>query len=302
MTTMKEMKITDDVIFSERNCPLFNSFSFVKGIGLKTETTLNELGITCWDDVIKKQRPQLFPKQKWHTICNGVNSVIEALKILDVSQLTNLIPKIQHWKMIPHLINRIAYLDIETTGLSPQYSNITTIAVYDGKRVHDFVRGQNLDEFPTFISKFPAITTFYGKAFDIPFIKHEMGIEFNQIHFDVCFLLKKLMIKGGLKRIEKRFGISRGELEDLDGYSAVLLWNKFKKTKKKEYLDTLLAYNNEDVINLEFLLYQAYNLLIEKEHIFTSPLEIPKKEIKNPYLANRRVVDEILGRNTNLYS
>jgi len=80
----------------------------------------------------------------------------------------------------------------------------------------------------------------------------------------------------------------------------VLLWNKFEKTKKK-YLETLLAYNNEDAINLEFLLYQAYNLLIEKEHVSKSPLEFPKKEITNPFLANKQVVDEILGRRTNLY-
>jgi len=252
--------------------------------------------------VLKKQRPELFPKQKWYVLWNGVNSTIEALKILDASQLTRLIPKIQHWKMIPNFIDRIAYVDIETTGLSPRYSHITTIAVYDGTRVHDFVRGENLNEFGEFISKFPAITTFYGKAFDIPFIKHEMGINFNQIHFDVCFLLRGLGIKGGLKRIEKRFGISRGGLEDLDGYSAVLLWKKFKKSQKKEYLETLLAYNNEDVINLEFLLYQAYNLLIEKEVVFTSPLELPKKKIKNPFLANKRVVDEILGRKTKIYS
>ena len=299
---MKGIKIADADMFSEVNCPLFNSFTFVKGIGVRTETTLNELGINCWDDVIKKQCPELFPKQKWHTLWNGVNSALEALKIRDVSQLTSIIPKIQHWKMIPNFIDRIAYLDIETTGLSPRYSHITTIAVYDGTRVHDFVRGENLNEFPMFISKFPAITTFYGKAFDIPFIKKEMGVKFNQIHFDVCFLLKRLKIKGGLKRIEKRFGISRGDLEDLDGYSAVLLWKKFKKSKKKEYLETLLAYNNEDVINLEFLLYQAYNLLIKKEHIFTPPLEFPKKEIKNPFLANKRIVDEIVGRRSNLYS
>ena len=301
---MKEIKIIDDATFSEEdemNCPLFNSFTFVKGIGLKTETTLRELGINCWNDVIKKQRPELFSKQKWQALWNGVKSVIGALKILDVSQLTSLIPKVQHWKMIPNFIDRIAYLDIETTGLSPHYSYITTIAVYDGKRVHDFVRGDNLNDFPKFISKFPAIVTFYGKAFDIPFIKQEMGIDFNQIHFDVCFLLRGLGIKGGLKRIEKRFGISRGSLEDLDGYTAVLLWKKFKKSHKKEYLETLLAYNNEDVINLEFLLYKTYNLLIEKEQVFTSSLEIPKKEIKNPFLANKRVVDEILGRKTNLY-
>ena len=99
--------------------------------------------------------------------------------------------------------------------------------------------------------------------------------------------------------MEKRFGISRGELEDLDGYTAVLLWNKFKKSKKREYLETLLAYNNEDAINLEFLLYQAYNFLIEKELLYISPLELPKKKIKNPFQANKRVLSEILRRNTN---
>ena len=241
---MKEIAIKDNGITSGASYPLFNSFTFVKGIGVKAETNLRELGIHCWNDVVKKQRPELFPKQKWNALYNGVNSAIEALKILDVSQLTTLIPKILHWKMIPNFIDRIAYLDIETTGLSPRYSHITTIAVYDGTKIHDFIRGDNLHEFPAFISKFPAITTFYGKSFDIPFIRQEMGIDFNQIHFDVCFLLRRLQIKGGLKKIERRFGVSRGALEDLDGYTAVVLWKKFKKTRKKEYLDTLLSYNN----------------------------------------------------------
>ncbi|MHA1987859.1 MAG: ribonuclease H-like domain-containing protein [Promethearchaeota archaeon] len=299
---MKKLKTKDEGIFSDTECPLSNSFTFVKGIGLKAETTLNELGITCWNDLLEKQCPERFPEKKWHTLRNGVSSAIEALKIRDVPQLTNLIPKVQHWKLIPNFIDQIAFLDIETTGLSPQYNHITTIAVYDGKKVHDFVRGDNLDEFPTFISKFPAITTFYGKVFDIPFIKQEMGINFDQIHFDICFLLKRLKITGGLKRIEKRFGISRGSLEDLDGYAAVLLWEKFEKSQQKEYLETLLAYNNEDAINLEFLLYQAYNLLIEKEHSPVSPLIFPKKEIKNPFLANKIIVDEILGRRINSYS
>ena len=299
---MKDDRITNDGSFSVMNFPLFNSFTFVKGIGEKIETTLKGLGIKSWHDVMKNQCPELFPERRWHNLLKGVSSALQALKVLDVSRLSSLIPKRQQWKMIPNFIDRIAYLDIETTGLRPQYNHITTIAAYDGARVHDFVKGDNLNDFPAFISKFPAITTFYGKNFDIPFIKKEMGIKFDQIHFDVCFLLKRLKIKGGLKRIEKRFGFSRGDLDDLDGYSAVLLWKKFKKTKKKEYLATLLAYNNEDVINLEYLLYKAYNLLIEKELTFTPALEFPKKEIKNPFQANKRVVDEILGRKINLYS
>ena len=86
--------------------------------------------------------------------------------------------------MIPNFIDRIAYLDIETTGLSPYYNHITTIAVYDGVKVHDFVRGDNLHEFPAFISKFSAIATFYGKGFDVPFIKEPFFVNSVNLYYE----------------------------------------------------------------------------------------------------------------------
>jgi hypothetical protein len=39
-------------------------------------------------------------------------------------------------------------VDIETTGLSVPPSEITTIALYDGKSVRHYVNGYNLDDFP----------------------------------------------------------------------------------------------------------------------------------------------------------
>ncbi|GAI93298.1 unnamed protein product, partial [marine sediment metagenome] len=105
----------EDVVPSELNTPLFNSFTFVKGIGVKAETKLRELGIRCWNDVVLKKCPDLFPKQMWYALWNGVNSAVEALKSLDISKLTTLIPKTQHWKLIPNFLDHIAYLDIETT-------------------------------------------------------------------------------------------------------------------------------------------------------------------------------------------
>ena len=65
---MKDIIVKDDVISSEANHPLFNSFTFVKGIGIKAETTLRELGILCWNDVVIKQRPELFSKQKCYIL------------------------------------------------------------------------------------------------------------------------------------------------------------------------------------------------------------------------------------------
>ncbi|MHA1728454.1 MAG: ribonuclease H-like domain-containing protein, partial [Promethearchaeota archaeon] len=117
------------------------------------------------------------------------------------------------------------------------------------------------------------------------------------IHFDICYLFRKVGITGGLKEIEKRFGISRSESEGLDGLGAVILWKRYEETKNKKYLETLLAYNNEEVINLEFLLRQAYNRLIQKTNYEVFLLSsIKNPPVKNPYSADQDVIAEIQAK------
>ncbi len=100
----------------------------------------------------------------------------------------------------------------------------------------------------------------------------------SHLHFDTCFLLRSVGYSGGLKAIERNLGISRGLMSALDGYSAVLLWKRYKKTRDERYLETLLAYNAEDVLNLEFLLNFAYNNIIVKEKFPSTPLRIDKQQ------------------------
>ena len=64
---------------------------------------------------------------------------------------------------------------------------------------------------------------------------------------------------GGLKECERRLGIDRGDLIDVDGFFAVLLWGDFKRNKNQKALETLLAYNIQDVVNLETLMTIAFN-------------------------------------------
>ena len=59
---MKESNITDGIMFPERDCPLFNSFMFVKEIDLKTETTLKEF----WSCEFKEKKTSL--KRRSNTI------------------------------------------------------------------------------------------------------------------------------------------------------------------------------------------------------------------------------------------
>ncbi len=62
----------------------------------------------------------------------------------------------------------------------------------------------------------------------------------------------KQNLKGGLKGVERQLGIKR-QLTDVDGYMAVQLWWDYINNNNQESLQTLLAYNEEDVVNLRVL-------------------------------------------------
>ncbi|MBD3352289.1 MAG: exonuclease [Candidatus Lokiarchaeota archaeon] len=280
----------EDII---KNSAITSCFSFVKGIGAVSERRIHGSGIKNWDLFSKYQEKAVLKLKKWKMIKKHIPIVKKALETKNVPQIRKLIPNNQHWRMIPNFINDIAYLDIETTGLSYYRHKITTIGVFDGTKVHTFVRGDNLDEFPQFIKNFKAIASYNGKQFDVPFIENEMRFRMDHIHFDLRFLLQRVGLKGGLKKIEQKLGISRPESAGLDGFAAVVLWKKYKKTKDKKYLETLLAYNAEDVINLEILLYQAYNKNLKKEQLEHPMFYFKPKNVENPYNADRTVVYEV---------
>ncbi|UYP46893.1 hypothetical protein NEF87_003178 [Candidatus Lokiarchaeum ossiferum] len=270
-----------------------HNFQIFPSVGIKTEQKLRMAKIHTWQDVLQKPQPVSISRSIWERMKRLIPQFQQACQNFDIRSINQFISSDFHWQLIPNFLGKIAYLDIETTGLSFPSSHITTIAVYDGVKVHDFVRHKNLGDFPAFIAQFPAIATFYGKGFDVPFIQSEMGIKLPQVHFDLCFLLRRIGLRGGLKKIEKKVGLVREETDGVDGYTAVILWRKYRKTQDLRYLETLLAYNNDDVINLEFLLYYAYNQLILRENIQISKLILPKKAIPQPYHASREIVREV---------
>ncbi len=269
------------------------NFEFIRGIGPQYQQKLRQSGCYVWDDVFSRPKPIGISDHLWESIQTSITLAQNALKAKKISQLRSLFPNQAHWALIPYFLDDIAYLDIETTGLDPQRHQITTIAVFDGSKVYDFIEGENLAEFPAFIQKYRCLCTFYGKGFDVPFMEKQLKMSFNHLHFDVCFLFRKIGIKGGLKRIEKKFNISRGNLTGVDGAAAVILWKKYVKTKNRAYLDTLLAYNNEDVLNLPILLIEAYNRIAERKYLISSSLDIPQITTPNPYQPSHEVLDEL---------
>lgn len=152
-----------------------------------------------------------------------------------------------------------AYLDIETTGLSPEYSTITVVGIYV---VHEFdnrfiqlvgedVTADNILEALTGVS---VIYTYNGSRFDLPFIQSRLGINLVELfhHHDLMYDCWRNNLYGGFKSVERQLGIVR-RLKEVDGYQAVRLWWKYVNDYDEDALNILLEYNEEDVLNLQML-------------------------------------------------
>ncbi len=152
-----------------------------------------------------------------------------------------------------------AFLDIETTGLSPSYSDITVIGTYlvgKGRSrmvqlVGEEVTAQNLHKT---LKDVQTIYTYNGSRFDLPFIREWLGVDLKKTHShcDLMYHCWRNNLYGGLKMVELKLDITR-ELKGIDGYQAVILWWRYRNHGDTKALKLLLHYNREDVMNLTVL-------------------------------------------------
>jgi len=238
---------------------LKNTFLHVPGLGIKTEAKFWSSGIQSWEDLLGQELIHFSPK-KGDVLKRSLEESIEHLSNRNPNFFGDRLPPNQFWRIFPEFRESVAYLDIETTGLDFCFNQITTIALYDGKSIFTYVQGQNLDEFREDIQRYKVLVTYNGRCFDVPFIGGCLGIKLDQVHIDLRYILKSIGYTGGLKGCEKKAGIDRGDLEGVDGYFAVLLWDDYRRNKNQKALETLLAYNIQDVVNLETLMVLSYNL------------------------------------------
>jgi uncharacterized protein YprB with RNaseH-like and TPR domain len=238
---------------------LEQSFIHIKGIGGKVEKLLWENNINDWNKFLKSKEIPLS-KSKIELLNQKIIKSKTHFKNKNISFFSNGLPINEHWRLFNNFKSSTAYLDIETTGLYPSDSEITTIALYDGINVKTYVNGKNLGDFKIDILDYNLLVTYNGKSFDIPFIEKFFNISLTHSHIDLRYVLNNLGYSGGLKSCEKQFGLSRNNIEGIDGFFAIYLWEEYINNKNDKALETLLAYNIEDVVNLEYLMHKAYNL------------------------------------------
>lgn len=271
---------------------LQNTFLHIPGIGVKKEERLWDSGITCWDAFVEPYPVRLSPN-RMEAFLRYLDESREHLYKDNCSYFADLLPANFQWRMFPEFRDLTAYLDIETTGLDGMSNEITMIGLYDGASIFHYVSGHNLDDFRDDIEKYKVIVTYNGKCFDIPFIRSNMGLSIDHTHIDLRYVLRSAGFGGGLKGCETQAGIDRGELTGLDGYDAVLLWNDYERKGNQKALETLLAYNSQDIVNLQTLMVLAYNLKL-KDTPFSGVNELPEPVVPEiPFKGDLETIERI---------
>jgi uncharacterized protein YprB with RNaseH-like and TPR domain len=241
---------------------LTRTFCHIPGIGEKGERELWEAGVYSWNDVVDGKAERFSPYRR-EALARGVRESVARFAAADARYFAGLLPSHQLWRLFPEFRRATAYIDIETNGLWGPRACITTIAVYSDDTIRYYVKDRNLHEFTDDILGYRIIATYNGTCFDLPFIRDYLGVTIDLPHIDLRYVLGRLGYKGGLKNIERRFGIDRGELDGIDGYFAVLLWRDYLLNDNQKALETLLAYNIQDVLSLESLMTISYNLHLQ---------------------------------------
>jgi len=237
---------------------LERTFIHLHGVGEKTEQKLWERGIRTWTDYLDHPGPVLGAV-KDQTARRALEECLNRRE--DPAFFSNWLPAGHMWRVFPAFSHRAAYLDIETCP-GPGYDEVTVIGLYDGDRVRTFIQGMNLQDFETAVADYDLVVTFNGGLFDLPVIRSRFpNITLPPIHVDLRWVLRRLGLSGGLKRIEQALGISRpGEVDGLCGWDAVRLWRDFCRGDEKA-LETLVCYNTEDIVNLKPLMEYAVQTL-----------------------------------------
>lgn len=266
---------------------LQQTFLHIPGIGKLTELDLWEHGIHSWDDADRfEKRFGAVGARLQQKLDEFIPLSREAVRKKNASFFARLSHLGEAWRVFPEFADECVYLDIETTGLSPVFDSVTMVGLYDGRKYRVFLEGDNLQDLPNHLRHYSVIITFNGSGFDLRFLKLAFpNLELPPIHIDLRWIARKLGMKGGLKSVEEKLGLTRAaSVQDLTGYDATVLWAKYLRGEKTA-LKQLIQYNTEDVVHLKAIMEIAYDKMSKRTAnflktsvapLFTGLAQLPK--------------------------
>src|SRR3989338_3168126 len=144
---------------------LRNSFIHIPGIGKTTEKNLWDRGLKNWDAAYNAARSGRLANRLAAILKDYIPESKEALSNRDIQFFYRLSRLGEAWRFYPELEGNCVFLDIETTGLSSFFDQITVVGLYDGNRYKAFVEGRGLESFIDELKKFSMVVTFNGALF-----------------------------------------------------------------------------------------------------------------------------------------
>jgi uncharacterized protein YprB with RNaseH-like and TPR domain len=281
---------------------LTRTFLHLPRIGPQRERHYWEKNVLCWDDLLKQR--ELFGKDPPSPLELKLTLSRQKHAEADARWFDKHLGSEHAWRMAADFDDgRIAYLDIETDGSPGDHlpdgadrpGGTTVLSVWDGLEARVFVRGNELDELPRYLSRYKVLCTFNGKDFDLPYLEHCYGKDFFKgAHLDLRPITRAVGLTGGLKKIEKLIGIQRPKaIAHYTGWDAVKLWGAFKQGRT-DAIEPLARYNLADTVNLQTVMRSAYNHAITLQNLPFHPFAVLQKSGMNE--AIERAIRRLMGK------
>ncbi|MDE0055312.1 MAG: ribonuclease H-like domain-containing protein [Gammaproteobacteria bacterium] len=250
------MKTKDLSARSLANRPLLRrSFQHLPGIGAAKEAKLRSEGLRDWNDLLSPATGQLdlFGIRGSKLGC-AVEASEEALAKGDVEFFKARLPRREHYRIAASFPGRCVFLDIESTGLSRYYDEVTLVGWSAGSRYEVLIEPTETCRLDGYLSTHPIVVTFNGTLFDLPFLASRFNTDWSVVtHVDLRYLARRAGLTGGQKKIEMTIGFERGTpLEGVSGAEAVGLWFDYKEGDLSA-LRKLIRYNHADVEGMKFV-------------------------------------------------
>lgn len=243
------------------------TFLILPRVGRKAERSIWMEGIERWDDFLRSERVRGFSPERKRQ-CDSMISVAERfLRSGQTRYFTRILPGSEQWRMYECLERDVAYLDIETDGLSCD-AEVTVVGIHRAGETRTLVKGIDLDSaaLAEELGRCRMLVTYNGSSFDLPILQYHFPFAMPQVpHMDLRHACNRIGLKGGLKSVERALGIRRpSEVEFVTGEEAAYLWKMWRKRGSRNALSLLRRYNEEDTRNLESIARHAYEALSER--------------------------------------
>ncbi len=246
---------------------LTSTFQHIKGIGYKTELELWNRDILTWKQCIAAISRQRAPFEAPFSISILYDS-IKAYEKGDIAFFAKDLPKSEFYRIALEFPEEVLFLDIETTGLSLYYDQITLVGWSIGKQYGVYINGQDDTMLRSVLSRAKVIVTFNGIMFDLKFIdKHFGSPTIPPVHLDLRYFAKRVGLSGGQKKIERKTGFKRqSDIEDMLGEVAPILWHRYRKGDQ-DALRRLIEYNHADIEGMKWILDICIRRYFRKNNI-----------------------------------